>query len=144
MADRRNFSMDDDAAELLDQHADDNHSEIVRELIKEYYTVGVFDTEQAAVNVRKRELQRQLNQIESEKESLREELDRLEDLEDETAESEIEDVAADLHISADMATADNMAIQKKAKANGLDPAVLAEEVHDQAVERERSEFSALS
>lgn len=144
MSDRRNFMLDDDAAELLDEHPDDNHSEIVRELLKEYYTVGVFDTEEAAVKVRKRELERQREQINAEREAIEEELSRLDELESDDAESDVEAIASELNITADMATADNPAIQKRAKQNGIDPAVLAEEVEQQARERQRQELASLS
>lgn len=145
MSDRRNFMLDDEAAELLDEHADDNHSEIIRELVKEYYTAGVYDAEQAALNVRKQEIERQLSEMETQMESLQEERERLAEIVDDDVESDVEEIARDISITNPAAaTPDNMAIQRKSKETGVDAAVLAEVVREQAEEEQRAELKSLS
>lgn len=145
MADRRNFSMDSEAAKLLDENPDDNHSEIIRELIKEYYTVGNYDATEAAVKVRKRELRRQKEETRGELQEIDNELERLEEMEgDEGSAKTVSEIAAELQIGAAMATTDNPAIQKKAKEHGIDVDVLAEAVEENARKREREQFESLS
>lgn len=137
--------LDDEAAELLDEHADDNHSEIIRELVKEYYTTGVYDAEQAALAVRRNELERMENELESELAGVREEREQLEEIVDEESESDVEAVARELSVSnPEAATADNIGIRKKAKQNDVDPAVLAEVVREQMREEQREQLSSLS
>lgn len=145
MSNRRNFMLDDEAAELLDEHADDNHSEIIRELVKEYYTAGVYDPEDAALNVRKQEIERQITEMQAQMESLQEEREKLAELVDDDQESDIEEIASGISMNKpSMATADNIAIRETANQNGVDPAVLAEVVREQAEEREKQQFSSLS
>lgn len=145
MSNRRNFMLDDEAAELLDKHADDNHSEIIRELVKAYYTAGMYDPEDAALSVRKQEIERQITEMQAQMESLQEEREKLEELVDDTQESDIEELASEISINDPaMATADNPGIRNKAQKNGVDPAVLAEVVREQAEEEQLEQFSALS
>lgn len=129
--------MDDEAAALLDEHPDDNHSKIIRELLKAYYTAGVYDTEEAAIDVRKRELKRQVTTLTGELESIQNELERLEELSDSSKTSDVETVAETLHIvDPDKATVSNPAIQNAAARNGIDEDVLAEEVKTNAIEQQ--------
>lgn len=139
MGARRNFMLDDEAAALLDDHPEDNHSEIVRELVKSYYTVGRYDYEEAAADVRRRQLERQRAELEAEQQAVDAELSRLEDLlADDDGSTPVDDIADELRIAPDMATPDNPAIQRKAKEHGVDAAVLAEAVREQAAKRRRA------
>lgn len=145
MSDRRNFTMDDEAAELLDTHSEDNHSELVRELLKEYYSVGVYDTEQAALCVRKSEIDRQLTEMEAQVEALQEEREQLSEITDEGVESDVEAVASEIRIAdPEMADASNPGIRRQAEQNGIAPEVLAEVVREQAVSVRRSGLKSLS
>lgn len=130
----KTISMDDETADLLADHADDNHSELIRELLKEYYTAGVFDTTQAAVALRKRELRDEIERMADRQAQLRDELGRLEDV---TADAEgapdVSEVAAQLDgIPPDQATPENPAIQTQAEKNGLETEVLAAAVAEKA------------
>lgn len=145
MSARRNFSMDEETESLLQEHSEDNHSELVRELLKEYYTAGVYDTEQAAIRVRKRELEKKRNELEREREAVDEELERLEGVEDDVdAVHTVEDIAETIELpDPSKATTNNPAIQRKAKENGIDAAVLLEAVKEKMKEREKRQIKKL-
>ena len=144
MTTHKHFSMDDDAAEYLSNYGG-NQSELVSELVKEYFTVGVYDTELAARNHRKRVVQRQMAEIEGELDSLRSELDALQELESERGTSSIEEVAQEIEIlDPEKATSHNPAISTKAEQNGIDADVLAEEVRKQAEHRKAKQFESIN
>lgn len=140
----KHFSMDDEAAELLDEY-DGNQSQLVSNLVKEYFTAGVYDTELAAKRHRKRVVERQMAELEGELSSLQEEFEALEELDDEATTSSIEAVANDLTITdPSMATEQNPAIRTKAEQHGIDPAVLAEEVREQARTRQSNQLKSVT
>lgn len=143
MSTRRNFTLDEDTVAVLDENASDNHSKIVRELLQAYYTPGVYDAEEAAVRVRERELRRQESQLEDELATVREQREQLDALVDDSVESDIEAIAGELSINPEMVGPENPAIRRTAKEHGVDPAVLAEVVEEQAVERRRSELASV-
>lgn len=145
MSERRNFTLDDKAAALLDDHTSDNHSELVRELIKEYYSVGVYDSEEAALRLRMRELERKEEQLQSELESVRKEQEQLDDVSDESSVSDVEQIAAEMEIAKpEYADATNPVIKKEAKANGVDPKVLAELVRENAAQEQVAGLQSVS
>lgn len=135
--------MDDEAAEHLDNY-DGNQSELVSNLVKEYFTRGVYDEELAADKLRKRVIERQVAEMESELENLRSELSDLEALDDDTETSSIEEAASELEIfDPERIHANNGAIVKKAEANGIEPAVLADEVMRQYRQHQAEELASV-
>lgn len=144
MSGRRNFSMDDETDALLEEHPEDNHSDIVRELLKEYYTAGVYDTEQAARKVKVRKLRERVDELDNERERLERQLEQIEATTEESGETSIESVASELTIPPERVSVDNPAIQQKAEKNGIDPSVLADVVKEQAVEQRQNEYKSVS
>lgn len=136
--------MDDDAAALLDDYHG-QQSALVSELVRAYFEAGVPDTEQAAVEVRRRRLERKEADLQDELGEIQAELGELEELTDDCEDSSIENVAAELTIhDPDRCTEHNPAIKRHAQKHGFAPSVLAEVVREDANDRLRDNFSTLS
>lgn len=144
MTDRRNFSMDDEAAALLDDHPNDNHSKIIRELLKEYYTAGVYDTTEAAIRVRRRELERQKADLEAEREAVSAELDRLDGLDDSDTETSLEQAIDETPVyDPEKATVDNPLVDKLANEYGVENEVVVEKLAERIADRRAENLSSV-
>lgn len=145
MSERRNFTFDDEAAGLLDEHPEDNHSELVRELVKEYYTPGVFDTQRASLQAKKRQLERRKKELGRELDTVSDKLEQIEEaLSDTDERGGIEEVADQIELpDPSNAKKENPAIQRKAQQNGLEPAALAEVVRGQAISQQQTQYKTV-
>lgn len=124
MSGRRNFTMDDETEDLLDSHDGDNHSELVRELLKAYYSPGCFDTDEAAVNVREQRLEAQLDAKRSEAEAIQSELASLREAKDDVTVPDDDKLRDALRACAGLDAEDrhtnNPAVERQAEKAGLD------------------------
>jgi len=124
MSGRRNFTMDDETEELLDSHDGDNHSELVRELLKAYYSPGCFDTDEAAMKVREQRLEAQLDAKRSEANAIQSELKSLREAKDDVSAEPDEKVQDALRTCATLNDeerhSNNDAVNRQAKKAGLD------------------------
>lgn len=144
MSTHKHFSMDEEAAELLDNH-EGNQSELVSNLVKEYFQEGVYDEEVAAKKHRKNIVKTKIEERRRELEELQAEWEDLEALDEELETSTVEEVAAELTIrDSEKIHENNPAIVSKADQNGLDPGVLAEEVVRRHRQRQAEELKSVT
>lgn len=119
------ISLDQDAKDLLDENPDDNHSEIIRELLKVYYQDGIYNEEEAAARVKRRRLEAKKEQKRAEIKALDGELDRLEkDVEERVpADEEIRNRYKQQFetVSAEYRSVDNPLVQDAANEMGIPP-----------------------
>lgn len=124
------ISLDEEARELLEEHPDDNHSQIIRELIKAYYRDGIYNEEEASARVKRRRIEARKQAKMAEIEALDDELNRLEaDVEERIpADEEIRNRYKSQFesVKSEFRTVDNPLVQDAANELGVTPEDIVE------------------
>lgn len=128
----RNFWLDEETTELLEEHDEDNHSEIVRDLLQAYYAPGCFDAPEAAVRVQEARLEAEIEATEAELDALQAERETLAETKQAISRAENQKLAeaVDLLVDPDgpPPIPGNQAVEHQADKAGLSTEELLDEV----------------